>query len=725
MRFRLFFGFFLLFSFGVPSVALSQSIDVMFRYVEQPEDDFVRAFLPGEFNGWGPNASGVIAVGAPSAMTFDAQTNEWRYSISLNSGQDYSYKVHVHYNESGSSYEWITDPSNPQVDSGNNNNSIVSVSDPMVFQLIRRRNGNGQIDEVSAGIFSSAAITSIEFEINGEEQSGLSFFDASSGIFRYSLTTPVPAGSQFKLTATDAEGVVVSQEIGLVPPLVVDEPLPAGIRDGINYDDTDQTKVTLSLFAPGINFVHVIGDFNNWTVRPEFLMKRDSISVDSVRFWLELPPLTPGPEYAFQYLINGERRVGDPYSAKVLDPAHDSSIGSAYPNLKTYPSQTSEIVSVLRIETNPYEWTATEYLRPPQSELIVYEMLVRDFIAAHDYATLIDTLDYIQNLGVNAIELMPVSEFDGNINWGYGPAFHLALDKYYGPADDFKRFVDACHERGIAVILDVVYNHVTSQSPLQRIWGGAAASPYLNQVATHPFNVFTDVNHEYPGTRYWLDRANEWWLTEYKIDGFRFDLSKGFTQTNSGSNVGIWNQYDTGRVATLQRMADRIWDVDSTAYVILEHLSERDEEKVLAEYRVGEGKPGMMLWANKNRDYNEATMGYNNNGNSNFSDGYYRERGLTVPHLVTYMESHDEQWLMFKNISFGACENSPGGGGICNSEPGAYNTRDFPTAFDRQKMAGAFFFTIPGPKMIWQFGELGYGYGPDGRDCLIIGEGLG
>lgn len=712
-------------------VASAQSVEVTFRFVPQPENTFVRAFLPGEFNNWGPNSNGVIAVGAASQMTLDAASGDWLYTTALNAGADYQYKVHLHLNATGTSNQWLSDPLNPQTNPADNNNSVITVADPMVFQLARKRNAGGMIEAVSAGIFGTADITSLTFEVNGVEADGIAYFDSQSRIFRYALPVPVPAGSQFKVTATDASGATVSDEVGLIPPVVVDEPLPDGIRDGINYDPANSTKVTLSLFAPGISYVHVIGDFNNWAISDAYLMKRDSLSADSIRFWLELPSITPGPEYAFQYLINGQRRVGDPYSAKILDPSNDAFISATtYPGLKSYPTQTSGIVSVLQVPTasNTYQWTTTDYERPEQSQLVIYELLIRDFIAKHDYSTLIDTLDYIQNLGINAIELMPVAEFDGNDSWGYNPAFHLALDKYYGPANDFKRFVDACHARGIAVIMDVVYNHVTEQSPLYQIWGGATASPYLNTTATHPFSVFVDVNHEYTGTRYWLDRANEWWLTEYRVDGFRFDLSKGFTQRNSGSDVGFWGQYDASRVATLERMADRIWDVDSTAIIILEHFAENSEEKVLAEYRTTEGRPGMMLWAegfNLNHDYNEATMGYNNSGNSDFSEGFWRTRGWSVPNMVTYMESHDEQWLMYKNIAFGACENFPAGGSGCDTNPGDYSVREFPIAFDRQKMAGAFFLTIPGPRMIWQFGELGYGYGPDGRECLISGDGLG
>ncbi|NNL48028.1 MAG: T9SS type A sorting domain-containing protein, partial [Acidimicrobiia bacterium] len=321
---------------------------------------------------------------------------------------------------------------------------------------------------------------------------------------------------------------------------------------------------------------------------------------------------------------------------------------------------------------------------------------------------------------------------------GYNPTFHLAPDKYYGPADDLKLFIDECHSRGIAVILDVVYNHATGRSPLIRLYNtsptgepGSPASPesiYANNPARHPFNVYNDLNHESTATKYWLDRANEYWLTEFNVDGFRFDLSKGFTQKSS-TDDSVFRLHDPSRIAILKRMADEIWSVDSTAYVILEHFAEDREERELAEYRIAEGRPGMMLWNNKNHNYNEATMGYHNDGKSNFASVYHGPggRGWTVPHLVSFMESHDEQWLMFKNIAFGACERSTSNHALCDPDApenfDTYNVRELNTALDRMKMAGAFFFTIPGPKMMWQFGELGYGYGPRGRECLRPGDG--
>ena len=706
-----------------------QNLDVTFRYVPQPSDNFVRIFAPGEFNSWGNNNAGMIDPTDGSLMSYNPVVSEWTYTESLTIGTTYSYKFHFHFNTSGSSYLWFSDPANPRIDTGDNNNSLVTIADPMVFEPARRLDGDGMVSAISAGIFGTEDITALTFEVNGVSQDGLAHFDDATGIFKYILPSPVPAGSQFKITATDALARVASDSVGVIPPTVVDEPLPPGVRDGITYSDADPTSVTLSLLAPGKSYVYVIGEFNNWETDDAYLMKRDSLNADSVRFWLELPPVTPGQEYAFQYLVDGQIRVADPYSPKILDPFNDSSIGSVYPGLKPYPSETSQMVSTFQTNQPAFNWQAVDYERPPQSELVIYEMIVRDFLDDHSFASMVDTLDYLQNLGVNAIELMPVSEFEGNLSWGYNPMFHLALDKYYGPADKFKELVDAAHMRGIAVILDVVYNHATGQSPLIRLYNtsptgtpGApplASSPYANVEAKHPFNVFHDLNHESTLTKTWLDRASEHWLTEFNIDGFRFDLSKGFTQTDSGGDVGAWGNYDASRIAILTRMADEVWAVDSTAYIILEHFGNNTEEMELAEYGMDEGFPGMMLWNNMNHQYNEATMGYG----SNLANTYYGNRGWSVPHLVSYMESHDEQWLMFKNISFGACSNAPGGGGICETDPGDYNVRDWGVAFDRMKMAGAFFLTVPGPRMIWQFGELGYGYGPDGRECLRPGDG--
>lgn len=335
--------------------------------------------------------------------------------------------------------------------------------------------------------------------------------------------------------------------------------------------------------------------------------------------------------------------------------------------------------------------------------MVIYELLIRDFDALHSFDAVKARLDYLQNLGINAIEFMPVNEFDGNESWGYNPSFHMALDKYYGSATAFKQLIDECHTRGIAVIIDVVYNHASGQNPYYRMWntdnggyGGQASndSPFFNPTTTHAYSVFNDLNHSKQATRDYIKRTTQYWIDEYKIDGFRWDLTKGFTQNCTSSDEGCTGAYQSDRVAVLKEYADYQWEVNSDFYVIFEHLGGNTEETEWVNYRLGEGK-GILMWGNHNGNYSEATMAYHDGGKSDFSWISYKNRGWTVPANIGYMESHDEERLMVKNLSSG---NSSGG----------YDVTTLATALNRIELAGAFYFTVPGPKMVWQFGELGY-----------------
>jgi 1,4-alpha-glucan branching enzyme len=530
-------------------------------------------------------------------------------------------------------------------------------------------------------------VQSITLSVDGNQ---VAVSDSARLIYNFVYSDYSVGPHMVKVVGIDTAGTADSTTFMMfVNPPIVNAPLPNGIRPGINY--TSPVTATLALFAPYKDFVYVIGDFNDWKVQTNYFMKRHYVNPDSVIWWIELTSLSPAAEYAFQYLVDGKIRTGDPYSQKVLDPWNDQSIPSTtYPNLKPYPFyKTEKIVSILQTAQSQFQWQVPNFQKPPKEKLVIYELLIRDFSTLRNYQFLIDTLSYLKSLGVNAIELMPVMEFSGNLSWGYNPIYHTALDKYYGTPTKLKQFIDLCHQNGIAVILDMVLNHADNLSPLAMMWWNdtlnrpAENNPYLNPVARHPFNVFNDFNHESNATKYFVDRVNEYWLKEFKFDGFRFDLSKGFTQ-NFTNDVGQWSQYDQSRINILKRMADKIWEVDSTAYVILEHFADNSEETVLANY-------GMMLWGNLNHDYSEAAMGYQ----SSLSWGSYKTRGWNYPHLITYMESHDEERLMYKNLVYG-------------NSLGDYNIRNLSIALQRIKLAATFLFPIPGPKMFWQFGELGY-----------------
>jgi 1,4-alpha-glucan branching enzyme len=477
--------------------------------------------------------------------------------------------------------------------------------------------------------------------------------------------------------------------------------LPANLKKGINYHD-DNTKVTLVLLAPKKEFVYVVGDFSDWKIEEKLLMNK---TPDGELYWLEINNLTPKKEYVFQYWVNGEIKIGDPYADKVADPWNDKFIPqSVYPNLPEYTKTEYEIASVLETDQIPFSWNTTEDSRPKydKNELIIYELLVRDFIGSHSYKDLSDTLSYLKRLGVNAIELMPIMEFEGNESWGYNPSYFFAPDKYYGTKNDLKNFIQTAHQQGFVVLLDMVLNHAFGQNPLVKMYfkNGkiTAENPWFNVDATHPFNVGYDFNHESKYTQAFVDSVNNYWLKEYHFDGYRFDLSKGFTQRNNPTNVGAWSARDDSRIALLKRMASKIRETSKDAYIILEHFADDSEENELK-------ADGMMVWGNSTHDYGDLLTGKTS---ANIDAAKQLNR-------VSYMESHDEERLMVKALNSTAKSTTYAGANEL-------------TALNRVKLLTAFFYPLPGAKMMWQFQELGYDQSIDfngrvGKKPLVWGEG--
>lgn len=473
--------------------------------------------------------------------------------------------------------------------------------------------------------------------------------------------------------------------------------LPAGVKNGINYNSDNTVTLVLNDAAARKQFAFAIGEYSNWLPNDANYMKR---TPDGKYFWVTLSGLTSGKEYAFQYFIDGELKLADPYTEKVLDPWNDKWIPEAnYPGLKDYPfDRTTGPVSVFQTGQAPYNWQITSFTPPAvnatQSDLFIYELLLRDFTDEHTLAAAIGKLDYLKNLGVNAIELMPVAEFDGNESWGYAPNFFLAPDKYYGTKQNYKQFIDECHQRGIAVVLDIVANHAYGQCPMVNMYWDAttgkpsSTNPWFNPDPRHPYNIGYDFNHESTATRQFFKDVLSFWLTEYKVDGFRFDLSKGLTQTYTGDDVSAWSQYDQSRINILTDYYNHIKSVNSNACMILEHLSNNDEQTVLA-------NTGMLLWSGMHDQYKQVEIGWPDN--SDVSWAYHANRGWNYPNLVDYMENHDEERLMADALAYG-------------NVSGDYDLKDTTDALHHMQMAAVLFMGIPGPKMVWQFGEMGYDY---------------
>jgi len=583
------------------------------------------------------------------------------------------------------------------------------------------------------------------------------------------------------------------------PDPLVTKKLPEGVKHGINYNtDGSVTFVFYDKDTAGQShkYSYIVGDWNEWTRNTDGAMYYDG---SQGCWWITLDDFDPDTEYRFQYRLGNnsgtDTYVSDPYTEIVYDQWNDQYIAG----VPAFPAGAKQLVSAFQINRPEYAWKHKDFKVEDKNDLVIYEMHFRDFTKSQDIEGAMTQLDYIENLGVNAVELMPIQEFDGNLSWGYDPNHWFALDKYYGTREEYKAFIDECHARGIAVIVDVVYNHATGSHPWAKMWWDgannctASNNPWFNVTAKHEFNVFHDMNHENAMVKEMVKGSLEYLLTEYDVDGFRFDLTKGFTQNNTLGDVAAWGRYDQSRVDILKGYADHVWSVNSDAVVIFEHLADYSEEKVLAEH-------GIKLWRNMNGTYRSAVSG----GSGDFSGSY--EKNL-YGGWVSYMESHDEERLCYgagadaSSVTWGICgtltnwssditlaadgaffsakgvtfkaddmfkirkvgewndafnygASTKGYKLPLNTEykltlgsgsqdmavpaagtydvyfslaaekvwlmeagkrpadpsvtPGGATDDPFEVAMRRAGASAAFFLTVPGPKMIWQFGELGY-----------------
>lgn len=562
----------------------------------------------------------------------------------------------------------------------------VNIESPISGTII---NLNETIQVIANGTDADFTKFYINNELIGE-------FDSEG--FTYHYIAVLDGKTTFKVEAYSGTDMVEDSSYIFVKGEVAVEERPAGMNDGINY--LNDNSVILSLLAPGKEYAFAIGDFSNWEVNDDVYMKK---TPDGERFWVQIDNLNPGEPYIYQYYIDGELKVADVYSEQISDPWNDQYIDEeTFPNLPEYPSgKASGIASVLMTGQEAYQWNIENFQAPKVTDMVIQEILIRDIHEDQNYQFMIDTLSYYKNMGVNVIELMPINEFEGNNSWGYNPSFYFAVDKFYGTKNKLKEFIDLCHANGIAVVIDMVLNHSYGQNPqVQMYWDGinnrpAADNPWFNvQSPNTSYSWGYDYNHESAYTEAFVDSVNSFWISEYKVDGFRFDFTKGFTNTSGDG----W-AYDSDRINILERMANKIWEVDEDAYVIFEHLADNSEEKVLA-------NNGILLWGNMNHNFKEANMGYNTNGKSDLSWSSYKRRGWNHPHVVSYMESHDEDRQMFYNLSWG------------NSN-GSYDITNLGTGLRRIGLSTLFHTIIPGPKMYWQFSELGYDYSinwPSGND---------
>ena len=451
--------------------------------------------------------------------------------------------------------------------------------------------------------------------------------------------------------------------------------------------------------APEKSSVILLGSWDNYSYDADRIM---NYTIDTAadgtqykRFYTTVPASVTGTEFGYCYVVDGKTGVGDPWARLVLDPGNDKYITSeVYPDMPAYPTASlpsNTVVSWYSDNLLDYNWQTTDFKPANKTDLVIYEMLFRDFTgtegAAKGNGTVrqaIEKIPYLKSLNINAVELMPINEFNGNNSWGYNPNFYFAIDKAYGTPQDYKEFIDKCHAEGIAVILDVVFNQCDWLHPWYKMYS-AGSNPFINATAPHAYSVLNDWNQGYPLVeKQWVEML-KFWLSEYKVDGFRFDLVKGLGNNDSypSSSDNNTNKYNQSRIDRMIRLHAAMKEVNPDAYFINEDLATAQEENAMAQ-------DGQLNWANVNDPGCQFAMGYNS-GSSLARMWATKDGGRLAGSTVAYLESHDEQRLAYKQDMWGV-------DGVKGNNA---------NSMKRLAGAAAQMILVPGSHMIWMFSEMG------------------
>ena len=457
---------------------------------------------------------------------------------------------------------------------------------------------------------------------------------------------------------------------------------PGGVPKQGAVKNADGT-VTFCLAAPGKSSVVLVGSWDDYATLGKNIMKYQDYNGYRY-FWTTVSGLEESTYYMYYYLVDGKYKVGDPYAHLVLDHNSDKWLKNikdydtvVFPDCPQYPYSKFDdtFLAVYKSDLDDYNWEVTDFKVSNPNSLVIYEMLIRDYVgtsatADGTYKEAIEKIPELNNLGISAIELLPIMQFDGNNSWGYNTNSYMAPDKAYGSPDDLKRFIDTCHKHGIAVILDIVFNHTPDLHPWYAMYD-AGTSPFYNATAPHDYGVYNDIKQEYPLVeQHWVDVLT-YWLTAYKVDGFRFDLVKGLGDSNSYKSGT--EPYNQSRIDRMKRLHAAMLKVNPNVIHINENLAGAQEETQL-------GNDGQYQWNNQNGN----SIKYASAEGVHLQ--YYNSKNCSRPvcSTVDYAESHDEQWVAKKATT------------QTNQK-----MRRIGSMAAQQMMS-------PGPKMMWQFGEWGY-----------------
>ena len=389
-------------------------------------------------------------------------------------------------------------------------------------------------------------------------------------------------------------------------------------------------------------------------------------------WWIELD--LPTGEYEYEYLLMNGNRIADPLSRRLTNGKTRIEIG---------PGGIST--------ADDYQWQSLNYTRPSEDTLVIYELHVDDFAAQGNgqgkFTDVIARLDHLKNTGVNAIELLPITEFPGTHSWGYNPYLVSSVEENYGTPYELKLLVDEAHSRGMAVIMDMIWNHIMSTSPIWEIQPDYDLNPYikihtdLNPNEAEGSWGMLDWDHFNLKTIEYINTVNRIWVDEYKIDGFRFDAMYmiGWDMQQQEFGIPGWStalyNYDSTIYQIAEHLPSNPWLIDNTDLSSGWHDSFHDRllndvhGQSLGTISIMRQIVGLHEYSDWGDPYSDRTQ------------------------AVKYMVSHDEQSILQEMVTF--------------------NNYSIEEARERDKFYATILFTSLGIPMLFQGQEFGLQTGWD------------
>lgn len=532
------------------------SVDVVFRYNIAGTPSGVS--VPGQFNGWN-NAAWPMQYQGGTLWTRNARLALGGAPAPIPGAFQYKF----YYN--GVTI-WPNDPLNHHVNPSDNDNSLIYVKDPTIYHFLpNQRTGTVSTDRptITAYIFPKVGTTfdttQLSIILDGTTYSSLgSSYDFGTKQMSWTVPAPLSNGGHTAIlhAGTTRDTVTFIVQVG-GPTLL---PMPSYAKHGVTLPSpASNDSTTFRLRVGSTNYVALrIAPLGQPVAGAAPIFMRKNPTTNDWWMNISLPPGT----YEYQYQTASGSLINDPWGR------YSGTYGTRF------------TIGPEGLTADNYVWRSNNYQRPSLNKLVIYELHIGEFAGGYyglgagqaGFSHMTTLLPYLDSLGVNAIELMPISDF-GNVgrsghSWGYDLNHYFALEPAYGTPREFKAFVDSAHARGIAVLLDVVFNHQNDTGPLWKMEPNEATNPYFKLCTDLRFNedqlcFFKDMDHWTDETQELIYEVLKMWIEEYRIDGFRYDYTQGI-----GWNI---NEPTRGILGWANRIHQ---DYQGRVYQIAEHLPE-------------------------------------------------------------------------------------------------------------------------------------------------------